>query len=90
MIGDILSHEWAKNLVSNAQRIVTYFLASPLPLCELRKLIKSLDIKGGGLVSSNKTRFTSIHLVCCFSDSPLNSTMQAQYASDPLLLQYIP
>ena len=63
LLVSILSHEWAADVVSNAQRIVTYFRSSAVPLQQLRDCIKQSGIKGGGLVSSNKTRFTPVHLV---------------------------
>lgn len=62
-VNDLLAHEYAKGTVADAQRIVTYFLASAQPLAELRRLIDAYSIKGGGLQSSNKTRFTSVHQV---------------------------
>ena len=63
LIGDVLAHDWAKHLVGSAQRIVSYFQASTLLLAKLRDVTKALNIQVGGLVSSNKTRFTSVHLV---------------------------
>jgi hypothetical protein len=60
LIVSILSHPFAKAVVVKAQRIVSYFLASTLPLRRLRDCLKEKNIAGGGLVSSNKTRFNSV------------------------------
>ncbi len=63
LLGDILAHDYAKSVSRDAQRIATYILGSSKPLHELRSLIKQLQIKGGGLVTGNKTRFNSVLLV---------------------------
>jgi hypothetical protein len=59
VIGSILSYAWAKAVVADAQRIVTYFKASHFPL---EKLYGERDRQGikTGLVTSNATRFTSV------------------------------
>lgn len=57
----IMAHTWAKSLVSMAQRVVTYFRASHKPLATLQRIAASRKIRTT-LVSSNKTRLTSMHL----------------------------
>jgi len=59
----VLAHPHFRSRVAEAQRIVTYFRASHQPLAMLNDAIRSQGINGGGLQSSNKTRFTSVHLM---------------------------
>jgi Protein of unknown function (DUF 659) len=56
-----LGSPWAKDIVSNAQKIVTYFNASHRPLATVRDFAKSLNITTG-LKTSNQTRITSTHI----------------------------
>ena len=56
----VMGHPFAKKLVSQAQALVTFFRASHQPLASLTKLAKSMGIKRT-LITSNKTRFTSVH-----------------------------
>lgn len=60
VIGSILGHPWAKDLVSKAQQIVTYFRSSHRPLALLHQEAKAMGITTGP-VSANTTRFTSVH-----------------------------
>jgi hypothetical protein len=57
----IMAHIWAKSLIVVAQRIVTYFRASHKPMATLQRIAASRRIRTT-LVSSNKTRLTSVHL----------------------------
>lgn len=74
LIGSILAHPLAKDIITRAQRVVTYFRSSTQPLAQLRYLMDEDEIKGGGLKSSNKTRFTSVHL-CLDSVMRLESAL---------------
>ena len=56
-----VSHPYFQARVAEAQRVVTYFRASHRPLALLDEEIDRLRIAGGGLQTSNKTRFTSVH-----------------------------
>ena len=59
VIGSILSHAWAAAIVSKAQRLVTYFRSSHMPLGKLYEEARRLGVTTS-LVTSNKTRFTSV------------------------------
>ena len=59
VMGGMLSHPWAANVVTQAQRVVTFFRASHKCLSDLNEAKSALRIKAG-LVTSNKTRFTSV------------------------------
>lgn len=61
LLGSVLSHGWASALVSKTQAIVTYFQASHQPCAALRAAALDLGIRIG-LMSSNKTRMTSVHM----------------------------
>lgn len=64
-IGSILGHPDAVKIVSQAQRIVTYFNASHIPHSQLKATAKAQGINTG-LKTSNSTRFTSV-INCCES-----------------------
>ena len=53
-------HPHATQLVTKAQKLVTFFRASHQPLAHLNKVAAALGIKRS-LITSNKTRFTSVH-----------------------------
>ncbi len=55
-----MGHKFAITIVSQAQSLVTFFRASHKPLALLRETAASRGIKRM-LVTSNKTRFTSVH-----------------------------
>ena len=55
-----MGHSYAVALVKHAQEVVTFFRASHKPLALLREIAVTMGIKRM-LVSSNKTRFTSVH-----------------------------
>lgn len=59
VIGSFLSHKWATKIVSMAQKIVTYFRSSHLPLSKLRACAAAMKIHAS-LKTSNVTRFTSV------------------------------
>ena len=55
-----MGHPFAEGLVRRAQSIVTFYRASHKPLALLKDHAASIGIKRM-LVTSNKTRFTSVH-----------------------------
>ena len=59
-IGSVMGHKFAQGIVSQAQSVVTFFRASHKPLALLKDHAASRGIKRM-LVTSNKTRFTSVH-----------------------------
>ncbi len=59
-MASVMGHKYAGDLITRAQKIVTFFRASHQPLELLNRLAKSMGIKRT-LVTSNKTRFTSVH-----------------------------
>ena len=59
VIGSILSYTWAAALVSRAQRLVTHFRNSHIPLGKLYQEARRQGVTTS-LISSNKTRFTSV------------------------------
>jgi hypothetical protein len=67
LMGTMLSHAWARSIVTRAQRIVTYFKAShrPLGLLQIaaRQTLEVTGEKYAGLRSANTTRFTSVHMM---------------------------
>ena len=59
-MGSLLGHAWAKEIVKRNQKVVTSIRASHLPLTELGKIANRMGITRM-LITSNKTRFTSVH-----------------------------
>ena len=55
-----MGHPYAGAIVSKAQLLVTFFRASHKPLALLKEYAKARGINRM-LVTSNKTRFTSVH-----------------------------
>ena len=62
VMASVAAHKFARGVISDAQRVVTYFRSSHRPLDMLRERATAEGITGGGLVSSNTTRFSSIYL----------------------------
>jgi hypothetical protein len=62
LLGSVMAHDWAKHLLSKAQRIVSYFNASHKPLALFREALQQQPGQKVGLQSSNSTRLTSVHL----------------------------
>lgn len=60
LVGSLLGYSWARDVVADAQRVVTYFRASHAPGDALRHQAKEKGIKQG-LQRANGTRFTSVH-----------------------------
>lgn len=56
----VMGHSYAADLITRAQKVVSFFRASHQPLALLRTAAKSMGIKCM-LITSNKTRFTSVH-----------------------------
>lgn len=73
VVGSLLGHPWAKDIIKRAQRVVTYFNASTRAHSLLMEAAMGLGISGQ-LQTSNTTRFTSVHIM-------LQSVMKMQ---DPL------
>lgn len=61
VMGSILAHPWARQVVVDAQRVVTLFRASHMPLGVLKEEAKRLGITTT-LQTSNQTRLTSSFL----------------------------
>ncbi len=59
-MGSLLGHAWAKRLIKQVQKLVTAIRASHRPLSLLKKIAVRMGIKRM-LITSNKTRFTSVH-----------------------------
>ncbi|DBB02777.1 TPA: Potassium transporter, variant 3 [Trebouxia sp. C0004] len=59
-MGSLLGHAWAKKIVKRNQKMVTSVRASHLPLTELGMIANRMGITRM-LITSNKTRFTSVH-----------------------------
>lgn len=55
----VASHNWARGIVSRAQRVVTFVNASPPATAAVSRHARALGIKRS-LISSNGTRFTSV------------------------------
>lgn len=62
LLGSIMGHDWARQLLVKAQKIVTYFNASHKPLALFREALKQQPGQQVGLQSSNGTRLTSVQL----------------------------
>ena len=59
-MGSVMGHKFAATLVTRAQSLVSFFRASHKPLALLQEYAAAKGIKRM-LVTSNKTRFTSVH-----------------------------
>ncbi len=59
-MASVMGHPYASGMITQAQKLVTFFRASHQPLALLKKLAHSMGIKRM-LITSNKTRFTSVH-----------------------------
>lgn len=82
VIGSLLGHAWPRQVVSQCQQLVTYFRASHQPLALLREAAKALGIKGGGLQTANKTRFTSVE-ACITSVQRNEAALRAVVQNHP-------
>jgi 3-methyladenine DNA glycosylase/8-oxoguanine DNA glycosylase len=77
LVGSLLGHPWAKDIIKRAQRMVTYFNASTRAHSLLMESAKNLGISGQ-LQSSNTTRFTSVHIMLqsvVKMDQPLHAVL---------------
>lgn len=61
-MGSLICLPTIKSLVLKCQGIVSFFNASHRALDQFRKIADSMEIVGGGLVTSNATRLTSTYL----------------------------
>lgn len=62
VVGSLLGHPWAKDIIKKAQRLVTYFNASKRANSLLMESAKNMGISGQ-LQTSNTTRLTSVHVM---------------------------
>ena len=62
VMGSMLGHPWAKDVIQKAQRLVTAFQASSKLANKLRGAASTLGLTTT-LASSNQTRFTSVNLM---------------------------
>lgn len=63
VMGSLLGHPTASEIVKQAQRVVSYFQASHKPHGLLMQAADRLGIKQKALQSSNQTRFSSVHMM---------------------------
>lgn len=59
-MGSLMGHAWAKKIVKRCSKLVTSIRASHMPLQALTDIAKRMGITRL-LITSNKTRFTSVH-----------------------------
>ncbi|DBB06981.1 TPA: hypothetical protein ACH3X1_011573 [Trebouxia sp. C0004] len=59
-MGSLLGHQWAQRLIKRVQDIITAIRASHRPKALLEEIAKRMGITRI-LITSNKTRFTSVH-----------------------------
>lgn len=59
-MGSVMGHKFAQGIISKAQSVVSFYRASHKPLALLKEPAAARGIKRM-LVTSNKTRFTSVH-----------------------------
>ena len=78
LLGSMLGHSWARELVASVQRIVSYVRKSTFILGRLSDIAKQFNISTT-LVTSNKTRFTSVYL-CLMAFVKLESALKALVA----------
>lgn len=79
-MASVMGHKYASVLITQAQKIVTFFRASHQRLALLKKLANSMGIKRM-LITSNKTRFTSVH-------ASLESVVKLQSALQEIARQH--
>ena len=75
---DICKHQLATTTINNCQTLVTLFLKSHIAMATLREFIIQLQIKGGGIKTSTKTRWSTIY-DCCESIYRLRSVFDKVY-----------
>ncbi len=91
-LGTAVSHPWAKDLISEATAIVTFFRASTKIYADLRKLAVSGAAGNStsmSLRSPNKTRFTSVHM-CLESLIKLEPAFGMLLRQQPKVLDHKP
>jgi hypothetical protein len=84
LMGVMLGHKWAADMVTETQRLVTYFRGSHRPGQALRDAAKGLNITSF-LATANQTRMTSV-VMCLSSVQKMEAALQtvrALYRSDP-------
>jgi hypothetical protein len=83
ILKSIVAHPLACAIVSDVQRVVTFFRSSHQPLAFLRACAREVNIRTG-LQTSNQTRITSVHM-CLESMLKLETAFKAllQRKDDP-------
>jgi Protein of unknown function (DUF 659)/BED zinc finger len=72
---DICKHEFALSTINKCQTLVSFFSKSHQGMATLRSSISNLQIKGGGIKTSTKTRWSTIY-DCCESIVRLRSAFE--------------
>ena len=72
---DICKHKFALSTINKCQTLVSFFLRSHQGMGALRESIDNLQIKGGGIKTSTKTRWSTIY-DCCESIVRLRSAFE--------------
>jgi len=72
---DICKHQFAINTINKCQTLITFFLRSHQGMSALRESINELKIKGGGIKTSTKTRWSMMY-DCCESIVRLRSAFE--------------
>jgi hypothetical protein len=81
LLADMMTHDWAKQLLVKAQKIVSYINASHKPLAKFREALAQQPGEKVGLQSSNSTRLTSARL--CESSVLRNQATFSTMLADP-------
>ena len=72
---DICKHEFALSTINKCQTLVLFYLRLHQGMVTLRNSISNLQIKGGGIKTSTKTRWSTIY-DCCKSIIRLRSAFE--------------
>ena len=94
---DILGHSEVKELISEMQRVISFVRSSHIALGRLRQSMVQFDIKQG-LVSSNTTRFTSVHMAVkafmgledCFKAVSKQTAVNGSGVRQPVVTEEVP
>jgi hypothetical protein len=61
---DLCKHEFADSTIKKCQILVNFFKKSHLGMAALRESIEKLQIKGGGIKTFTKTRWSTVFDIC--------------------------
>lgn len=81
----VMAHPWAADVVTSAQKVVTYVRAAPEVNGHLQQAAKALGINRG-LQTSNQTRMTSVEM-CVSSVVAMESAFRSLLQSNPGLVK---